>query len=375
MPLTSMFIDEVNVTPRGGRDGVVVTVPGSGFGSVAGRVRFDPLGEDADAVINSWVPNEVVFVVPVMSTDNRTVQVQIEHDGGSDSVVMPFWYPTPTLAPFPSGYGLGYQWPNAEAGSPQQDTDDPRLFTAADFNRLFDRIVALGAGGGGLPALLGQQFAVLMESPVGMLAFARLTEDMILDAFAVTLTGGGEAEVGDSVISPQFSAFYVRPPVVAVLTDTDANPPQDVVALSNPITRPHTYTKTVNNALVDFVVTANEQFGPSRVGQATWAWRPRAFWGVGAAGGATEVFIEALANSALAPSRARTFAVSPGPTEKIYYAYPTAYGVATLSVGGFVGGFLPPTTIAVTNPFGVTQSYYLYESALVDLGTTSVVAS
>jgi hypothetical protein len=101
MPLTSMFIDEVAVNPRGGRVGTEVTVPGSGFGSVAGRVRFDPLAEDVDATIVSWAPNQVVFLAPTLATDNRIVTVQIETNGGGDAITMPFWYPATPIPPAP----------------------------------------------------------------------------------------------------------------------------------------------------------------------------------------------------------------------------------------------------------------------------------
>lgn len=97
MALSTMFIDENTVSPRGGRTGDV-TVPGEGFGSLAGSVRFDPLGENVAASIVSWAPDEVVFTIPVLSGDNRTVPVEITHASGNDSVVMPFWYPRAPVA-------------------------------------------------------------------------------------------------------------------------------------------------------------------------------------------------------------------------------------------------------------------------------------
>jgi hypothetical protein len=136
MPLTSMSIDEINVDPRGGVAGVPVVIPGSGFGPPTGRVRFDPLGEDVDAVITTWFPNLVVFTVPALVSVDRTVTVQIQNAGASDSVTIPFWYPA--VPPVPPRF----QWPNVEAGGPQQDIDNPRIASAADFNRMLDRITS-----------------------------------------------------------------------------------------------------------------------------------------------------------------------------------------------------------------------------------------
>jgi hypothetical protein len=132
MPLSLIVIDETAVSPRGGRAGTTVSVPGSGFGAPTGVVRFDPLGENLVAAIVSWAPSLVVFTVPTLSATNRSVTVQIENSTADDMATMPFWYPsTPAVAP-------GYQWPNAEAGSVEQDVDDPRISSAADFNRALD---------------------------------------------------------------------------------------------------------------------------------------------------------------------------------------------------------------------------------------------
>jgi hypothetical protein len=98
----------------------------------------------------------------------------------------------------------------------------------------------------------------------------------------------------------------------------------------------------------------------------------KVFYGIGSAGGNTEAFIEGLATNVLATSRARTFTVTAGPGQKIYYAHRAAFGVATFFVGGFEGGFSAPTTIFVTNPYGFAENYFLYESENANLGNTTV---
>lgn len=372
MVLSTMRVDAIS--PRGAVPTVEVTITGEGFGAPTGTLTLDPLAQAINIVPTSWTNDEIVFEVPAVPGDlrDKTVMLSIVRQDQNDSVQMPFWIPATNAA----ANDLDYQYPNFEEGSPKENEDDPRLQTAADFNRLFDRVKQAAASP--LPPLIGEQYAVLMENPIGVPSWSVLTEDMIGAAFAVglALVGSATREVGESAINPQFNASYTRPPAAAVLTDDDpGSTPLDVVALANPITRVRTYVRTTNNEAVTFTLTANETGGPSRTGTAQIAWRPRAFWGVGPAGGGGEAFIEALASSALAANRTRSFSLTAGPTEKIYYAYPAAYGLGTFAVGGFVGGFLPPSTVAVTNPFGVTQNYYLYESTNVGLGSTTVDVS
>lgn len=132
MPITQMSVDESSVSPRGAREGEYVTLEGTGFGSIAGVVRFDPLVENVEATVVSWAPNAIEFVVPALTTKDRTVTVQVQNVSIDDAATFPFWYPaTPSVEP-------GYQWPDVEAGSPGQDGDDPRKATAADYNRMLD---------------------------------------------------------------------------------------------------------------------------------------------------------------------------------------------------------------------------------------------
>lgn len=229
-----------------------------------------------------------------------------------------------------------------------------------------------GGGGGSLPALLGDEYAVLMETPVGTTAWSRITQDMILPSYAVSLTGSQTVEVGATINSPQFSASYTRTPVAASLYDDQGNSAINVLGQPNPLTLPYNYTFNGIGAQVVATLDANEAGGPTRTGTASLTWLPKVFFGVGTAGGNSEAFIEALTSSALASGRARTFAVIAGATDKIYYAFPQSFGSATFFIGGFEGGFLPPTTINVTNSFGVTLAYDLYESAQAGLGSTTV---
>ena len=98
--------------------------------------------------------------------------------------------------------------------------------------------------------------------------------------------------------------------------------------------------------------------------------------GIGAAGGNSEAFIEALASSALQSSRATSYTDNATGANKLYWAAPASYGTPTFTVGGFAGGFtLVSNTISVTNANGVTQNYQLWESDVAGLGNTAVVVS
>ena len=217
-----------------------------------------------------------------------------------------------------------------------------------------------------------------MENPIGVVSWTKITQNMISPAFSdsIALFGGSSVvEVGSTVMNPQFDASYIRPPALATLTDSDGNAPQDVTVTLNPITRPFAYTKTALNASETFTLTANETGGPPAVATTSITWEPRTFYGVGPPGQTSAAFIQSLASQQLQGSRGITFNVSPGVGQKIYYAYPQAYGAGTFSVNGFAGGFLAPTVVSVTNAFTQTFNYLLYESAVSGLGATTVVVS
>lgn len=235
-------------------------------------------------------------------------------------------------------------------------------------------VVQAGTGGSSLPAYADQQYAVLMEDPASTGKFQRLKSFMIAPDFSVTLSGGGTVEVGATVSAPAFTASYVDgPPSTATLTDTEAHS-QNVTSTPTSFSSAYNFTKTVNNASVTFTLTADKS-SESDTSQVSYAWRPRAFWGVGS-GVDTEAEVEVLASSGLIASRAATFTVSPGAGQYIYYAYPASYGAATFTVGGFEGGFdLVSATLSITNANGVTQDYRLYKSTNANLGSTTVTVS
>jgi len=203
-------------------------------------------------------------------------------------------------------------------------------------------------------------------------ALVSLNLDQVLPVYGCTLMYGGSAilELGATLSNPSFTASYVRTPAAAVLTMAAytlnvIGGPTSFQALTEPV-----YTAITT---LPAVLTASETGGPSKTAQVDFSWYPMCFYGKGAAGQSSAEFIQALEGSFLANARAKVFTVTPGLTDKIYFAYPVSFGLATFYAGGFEGGFTGPvTTNSVTNSHGVALSYYVYESSLTNLGQTTI---
>lgn len=77
----------------------------------------------------------------------------------------------------------------------------------------------------------------------------------------------------------------------------------------------------------------------------------------------------------LQSSKAITFTVDAGATQKIVYALPARYGAPNFNVGGFDGGFSLAKTFDFTNTSGYTESYDVWMSDNAGLGNTTVKVS
>lgn len=74
-------------------------------------------------------------------------------------------------------------------------------------------------------------------------------------------------------------------------------------------------------------------------------------------------------------SKALTFTANAGATQRIVFALPTRYGTPNFNVGGFDGGFAKAKTFNFTNASGCTESYDVWLSENVGLGSTTVKVS
>jgi len=215
--------------------------------------------------------------------------------------------------------------------------------------------------------------AVIQRPVVGDAFAAPLTLDQILPAYLITLSGGGDFEVGEAVINPAFTATYNRPPTTASINLNSV--------VASVIGTPTSFSSITtvqrfNSGEQHIATLTSSEGGPNKMATALFRWFPRIFYGVGAPGQSGEAFLEALASSYLAGVRTGSFTATAGVGEKLYFGYPVAFGLATFFIGGFEGGYLSPTTIlGVTNPYGVVLDYYLYESATPNLGLTTTVVT
>ena len=238
-----------------------------------------------------------------------------------------------------------------------------------------------GGGGGGVSFIVAGPGIGIVEGPPGTftISISGLTQDMILPAYTVSLslTGGLLRDLGQSVVSPAFTAAYNRPPAAAVLTDTDGNPPTDVIATPTSFSSPFSFIRNVFGQSVTFSLTANEAGGPSKVATQAMTWTNRVFFGNAVTPGAyNEAFIEGLPNNPLTTVKGRVFTSTAGATERIYYVLRSAFGTPNFNVGGFDGGFhLAAAAVSVTNAFGIAENYDVWESDNVNLGTIQVTVT
>lgn len=199
----------------------------------------------------------------------------------------------------------------------------------------------------------------------------------IQKAFSVTSfsVGSGTLEVGATLTNPTFTAAYNRTPTSATLSDNQGTPSKNVISTPTAFSLTATYTKTSNNDSVSFTLSAADGAETSSKGTSV-AWRPKVYYGAGAAGLNTETGIKGLPSSSLAGSRSTTITATAGVGQYIYYAFPVSYGTPSFSVGGFEGGFeLAANNVNVTNSFNVTQAYQVWKSVQPNLGTTTVIVS
>lgn len=151
-------------------------------------------------------------------------------------------------------------------------------------------------------------------------------------------------------------------------------------ALTTPFTSGSANGKTVaypgsKNQSVVFTIGATSADGEYDEATRSLVFRQNNYWGVSSNTALDGTGLIGLGGSALSTGRSRSFSVTAGSGEYIYYAYPTSYGTATFTVGGFAGGFSLLGTYSHTNANSFVENYYIYRSDNPNLGTTTVVVS
>ena len=106
-------------------------------------------------------------------------------------------------------------------------------------------------------------------------------------------------------------------------------------------------------------------------------WQPRVFYGSSPADVFNEAFIEGLSNSILLPSIVYSPGYSAGPGQFLYYCIPAPYTAVPgdfrdAETGFAVGMSMVANGVPVTNAFGVTLLYDVWQSDVANLGPITV---
>ncbi len=176
----------------------------------------------------------------------------------------------------------------------------------------------------------------------------------------------GLAEVGQFISNARFKSNYDFVPVLVQLDDTDGTATKDVSATPDSFSSDGYFQKNTFGASVTFTLTADgytDTFGVT--------WGQRNYFGTGPAGSNTAAFISKL-GSVVSKTVDTLFTANANSTEKIYFACRSGYGTPQIFFNGFSGGFSTTYTVSVTNPYGFTENYTLYESDNVGLGITTI---
>ena len=96
------------------------------------------------------------------------------------------------------------------------------------------------------------------------------------------------------------------------------------------------------------------------------------YYGVGTPGQNSAAFILGLTRE-YTDLVGDSFVVTAAPSQKIYYAQPSRLAIPVFVFGGTIGGFNNPSTVSLSDPqSGLTENYYLWESANAGLGTVEI---
>lgn len=179
-----------------------------------------------------------------------------------------------------------------------------------------------------------------------------------------------QAEIGSTVNSVTLSYTLNKVPTTLKLDGNNITP---AVSGSQILTNPLTANKTWTLAATDSGSSSESPHSTTKT--VTLSFLNKVYYGVKATGTINSAFVTSLSGKDFATSKAKTFTITTGANQYIWYACPTSFGQCTFKVGGFDGGFEPAQTISLTNESGHTENYYVYRSTNANLGATTVIVS
>lgn len=118
----------------------------------------------------------------------------------------------------------------------------------------------------------------------------------------------------------------------------------------------------------------------TRTGTITVTFPNDRFYGVSTNDALTTADIDALVTGGdlvaeLVNSKAKSWTANPSATEYVYFIYPSRFGQATYTIGGFAGGVITLGTGSYTNALGFTETFRIDRSLLSGLNNPAIVAS
>jgi hypothetical protein len=193
-------------------------------------------------------------------------------------------------------------------------------------------------------------------------------QDSLYPVFTQSLTSDIVlVEVGSTITNPTFTASYTELPLLAELTDNMFNTPLNVTTTPTLFNSNNNFTKNNYGDTVIFTLVAVQRnFTKTATHEIQWG--QKVYYGTDIAGQLGESFIKGL-NNQLTNTKDITLSFTVNAGNKIYYACRSAYGDMTFSVNNMSGGFTKVQTISLTNDFGFTENYDLYESDYAGLGS------
>ncbi len=206
---------------------------------------------------------------------------------------------------------------------------------------------------------------VVTDAGGGQIDVAIAPPAFAISSFAGAGSYAATKEIGDTIVSPSFTASYVNgTPVSAHIAD-GINADLPLISPFTSAQELHSYTKTVPNQTVSWGLTAITAL-TTATSSVSSIWETRVYYGAATPGTLNAAFIAALASNQLQQATTGTFAIGTlGNTKKAYLAVDAGLAQPTTFKDG--GGFVVPTSlvasnIAVTNGFGVTRNMNLYAS-------------
>lgn len=205
------------------------------------------------------------------------------------------------------------------------------------------------------------------------------------EEYTISLSGPPAfLEIGQILFNPIFNATYLSDqilvaPTTASIQDNVGNPSQNIITENPPFTpnnfvydQQYQYSSFPSTPFsVVFTLTSSDG-SANATANTTTTWGQKIYYGVADPGGDTSAFIQSLSSTVSATLNTQ-FTVNATDGYAIYFAYRSAFGTATFWVDGWEGGFtLISDTISLTNAYGFTEDYTLYQSDQVGLGLTTV---